>query len=54
MNYILAKEGDIKTYDGRTLGRHYGLMYYTIGQRKGLDIGGQSGDAGRWFVIEKI
>lgn len=53
MNYIPAKEGDIKTYDGRTLGRHYGLMYYTIGQRKGLDIGGQSGDAGRWFVIEK-
>ena len=53
MNYIPAKEGDIKTYDGRTLGRHYGLMYYTIGQRKGLDIGGQAGDAGRWFVIEK-
>lgn len=53
MNYIPAKEGDIKTYDGRTLGKHYGLMYYTIGQRKGLDIGGQAGDAGRWFVIEK-
>ena len=53
MNYIPAKEGDIKTYDGRTLGRHCGLMYYTIGQRKGLDIGGQAGDAGRWFVIEK-
>lgn len=53
MNYIPAKEGDIKTYDGRMLGRHYGLMYYTIGQRKGLDIGGQAGDAGRWFVIEK-
>ncbi len=53
MNYIPAKEGDIKTYDGRTLGRHSGLMYYTIGQRKGLDIGGQAGDAGRWFVIEK-
>ena len=28
-------------------------MYYTIGQRKGLDIGGQKGDEGRWFVIEK-
>ncbi len=53
MNYIPAKEGDIKTYDGRTLGRHCGLMYYTIGQRRGLDIGGQAGDAGRWFVIEK-
>ncbi len=53
MEYIPAKEGDIKTYDGRTLGRHYGLMYYTIGQRRGLDIGGQKGDDGRWFVIEK-
>ncbi len=53
MEYIPAKEGDIKTYDGRTLGKHYGLMYYTIGQRRGLDIGGQKGDDGRWFVIEK-
>ena len=53
MNYLPAKEGDIKTYDGRTLGKHYGLMYYTIGQRKGLDVGGQKNDAGRWFVVEK-
>ena len=53
MNYIPAKKGEIKTYDGRTLGEHCGLMYYTIGQRRGLDIGGQSGDAGRWFVVEK-
>ncbi len=53
MNYLPAKEGDIKTYDGRTLGKHSGLMYYTIGQRRGLDIGGQAGDDGRWFVIEK-
>lgn len=53
MKYIPACPGDIKTYDGRTLGKHYGLMYYTIGQRKGLDIGGQKGDEGRWFVIEK-
>lgn len=53
MKYIPAKEGLIKTYDGRILGKHFGLMYYTIGQRKGLDIGGQKGDEGRWFVIEK-
>ena len=53
MNYIPAKKGEIKTYDGRTLGEHCGLMYYTIGQRRGLDIGGQTGDAGRWFVVEK-
>ena len=53
MNYIPAKPGKIMTYDGRTLGEHCGLMYYTIGQRRGLDIGGQAGDAGRWFVVEK-
>ena len=53
MNYIPAQEGDIKTYDGRVLGKHCGLMYYTIGQRRGLDIGGIKGDDGRWFVIEK-
>ena len=41
------------TYDGKVLGEHMGLMYYTIGQRRGLDIGGQKGDDGRWFVIEK-
>ena len=53
MKYIPAKEGEIRTYDGRILGKHCGLMYYTIGQRKGLDIGGQKNDEGRWFVIEK-
>ncbi|MBO4262237.1 MAG: tRNA 2-thiouridine(34) synthase MnmA [Clostridia bacterium] len=53
MEYIPAQKGLIKTYDGRVLGEHYGLMYYTIGQRRGLDIGGQVNDAGRWFVVEK-
>ncbi len=53
MEYLPNKRGLIKTYDGKVLGEHLGLMYYTIGQRKGLDIGGQKGDEGRWFVIEK-
>ncbi len=53
MNYIPAKEGDIKTLDGKVLGKHFGLMYYTIGQRRGLDIGGIKGEDGRWFVIDK-
>ncbi len=53
MNYLPAQSGEIRTYDGRVLGEHIGLMYYTIGQRKGLNIGGQKCDEGRWFVIEK-
>lgn len=53
-NYLPALPGDIKTIDGRTIGEHCGLMYYTIGQRRGLNIGGLSGSSGeRWFVIEK-
>lgn len=51
--YIPARKGLIKTYDGRVLGEHCGTMYYTLGQRKGLNIGGQKDDEGRWFVIEK-
>ena len=52
--YIPNQKGKIMTYDGKVLGEHLGLMYYTIGQRRGLGIGGQQGDDGsRWFVIEK-
>ena len=52
--YIPNQKGKIMTYDGKVLGEHLGLMYYTIGQRRGLGIGGQQGDEGsRWFVIEK-
>lgn len=52
--YLPAKPGKIFSTDGRYLGQHDGLMYYTIGQRKGLNIGGQKGDeGGRWFVIKK-
>ncbi len=54
LQYIPAQKGEIRTYDGKVLGEHLGLMYYTIGQRRGLNIGGQKGDDGsRWFVIEK-
>ncbi|MBO4251805.1 MAG: tRNA 2-thiouridine(34) synthase MnmA [Clostridia bacterium] len=52
--YLPAKKGDIITADGKKIGEHMGLMYYTLGQRRGLNIGGQKGDdGGRWFVIEK-
>ena len=49
-NYLPAQPGDIKTMDGEIVGRHDGLMYYTIGQRKGLGLGG-AGEA--WFVLGK-
>lgn len=53
-SYLPAKRGKMMTYDGKVLGEHLGLMYYTLGQRKGLDIGGQrEDDGGRWFVVEK-
>lgn len=49
-NYIQANPGNIETLDGRVVGRHEGIMYYTIGQRKGLGIGGEGEP---WFVIGK-
>jgi tRNA-specific 2-thiouridylase len=45
--YLPAQPGNMVTFDGVKMGRHDGLMYYTIGQRHGLGIGG-SGDP--WFV----
>ncbi len=52
--YIPANPGDIKTLDGTKIGRHDGLMYYTLGQRRGLNIGGKKEGTGeRWFVVKK-
>ena len=53
-NYLPAKPGKIVTMDGKVLGDHDGLMYYTIGQRKGIGLGGSReflNDA--WFVCGK-
>lgn len=52
-NYLPAQKGKIVDADGRTVGEHIGLMYYTIGQRKGLNLGGRRGEEGRWFVVGK-
>ncbi len=53
-NYLPAKEGNIVTIDGDIMGKHDGLMYYTIGQRKGLGIGGnEKYPLEPWFVIGK-
>lgn len=52
--YLPSKPGPITDEEGNTLGTHEGLMYYTLGQRRGLGIGGRAGyDAKRWFVIGK-
>ncbi|MBQ8082353.1 MAG: tRNA 2-thiouridine(34) synthase MnmA [Clostridia bacterium] len=50
--YLPAQPGDIVLSNGEVVGRHDGLMYYTLGQRRGLGIGGR-GDGRRFFVIEK-
>ncbi len=52
--YIPAQPGHIQTVDGAPCGEHDGLMYYTMGQRKGLGIGGGHGDKeAPWFVADK-
>ncbi len=51
--YLPAQSGKILSLEGEVVGEHIGLMYYTIGQRKGLDLGGKKGEAGRWFVVKK-
>ena len=54
-NYIPANKGNIVDIEtNRVLGTHEGVMYYTIGQRKGLGIGGISGEEAKgWFVVKK-
>ena len=52
--YLPAKPGEIHTVDGSNIGTHNGLMYYTLGQRKGLGIGGlKESDEEPWYVVEK-
>lgn len=52
-NYLPATPGKMMTFDGEEKGNHDGLMYYTIGQRKGLGIGGDGKDNRPWFVVGK-
>jgi tRNA-uridine 2-sulfurtransferase len=52
--YLPAQPGDIETPLGEVIGSHQGLMYYTIGQRQGLGIGGIKGSGETpWFVAAK-
>ncbi len=52
--YLPARPGEMRTPEGELIGHHDGLMYYTLGQRQGLGIGGRAG-AGEtpWYVIGK-
>ncbi|MEC8306565.1 MAG: tRNA 2-thiouridine(34) synthase MnmA, partial [Chlamydiota bacterium] len=50
MQYLKTKWGDIETEEGEIVGRHPGAHYFTIGQRKGLDINRKQGP---WFVTSK-
>jgi tRNA-uridine 2-sulfurtransferase len=52
--YLPKKPGDMKTPNGKVVGQHEGLMYYTLGQRQGLKIGGSRDSTGEpWFVAAK-
>lgn len=52
MEFLPAQPGDMVTPEGEIVGRHDGLMYYTLGQRRGLGIGGR-GDGRSFFVVGK-
>ncbi|HET7269171.1 MAG TPA: tRNA 2-thiouridine(34) synthase MnmA [Oleiagrimonas sp.] len=52
--YIPARPGEMRTPEGRRIGEHDGVMYYTLGQRGGLGIGGRAGANGLpWYVVGK-
>lgn len=53
-DYLPAQPGDIATIEGEVIGKHDGLMFYTIGQRQGLQIGGRKGKSeAPWYVAQK-
>ncbi|MGH8122232.1 MAG: tRNA 2-thiouridine(34) synthase MnmA [Rudaea sp.] len=53
-HYIPARKGELRTPDERRIGEHDGVMYYTLGQRNGLGIGGRRGAASTaWYVVGK-
>lgn len=52
--YLPAQPGEMRTPDGRAIGTHQGLMYYTLGQRQGLGIGGiKDAPDEPWYVLDK-
>lgn len=52
--FLPAQPGEIITPEGEVIGKHQGLMYYTLGQRQGLGIGGlKTASDAPWFVVDK-
>ena len=52
--YLPARPGEMRMPGGQRVGEHQGVMYYTLGQRSGLGIGGQRGASGEpWYVVGK-
>jgi len=52
--YLPAQPGEIQDLSGQVLGQHDGLMYYTLGQRQGLGLGGMKHGSGEpWYVVDK-
>ena len=52
--YLPTQPGPMKTTDGKTVGEHIGLAFYTFGQRKGIGLGGSKEGSGEpWFVAGK-
>ena len=53
--YLPAQPGKIESVDGEEIGEHQGLMYHTLGQRKGLHIGGMKNNNSQepWYVVDK-
>lgn len=52
--YLPAQPGIILSTEGEVVGEHQGLMYHTLGQRKGLGIGGtKEGSEAPWYVVDK-
>ena len=53
-SYLPAQTGNIETLAGEVVGEHDGLMFYTLGQRQGLRIGGRKEAAATpWYVVDK-
>ncbi|MCL1048847.1 tRNA 2-thiouridine(34) synthase MnmA [Shewanella abyssi] len=52
--FLPAQPGNIETSEGEVIGQHQGLMYHTLGQRKGLGIGGlKNSNDDPWYVVDK-